>query len=139
MTTTVLGGDGAWVRRCLGATIGPVRRVVAVVEHEVPARPPLRVTTGEQVCVGERDTRWPAFVFVTTAGGTGWVPARQLSHDAGQAVVRAPYDTTELPLRVGDIVEVVVAEDVESGWLWCRSDGGREGWVPINAVQDVLP
>ena len=35
-------------------------------------RAPLRVTPGERVRVGERDGTWPAFVYVTAAGGEGW-------------------------------------------------------------------
>jgi hypothetical protein len=110
--------------------------VIAIVGQQVPDRPPLRVAAGEEVSVGERDTKWPAFVFVTTPRGAGWVPARHLSRVVGSAVVRAPYDTTELPLRVKDALEVV-AEDVDSGWLWCRAEDGRAGWVPINTVEDI--
>ena len=83
--------------------------------------------------VGERDTEWPEFVFVTALGGSGWVPARHLSQSSGEVVVIAAYDTTELPTAAGDVLEVV-AEDRRSGWLWCRSSNGREGWVPVRTV-----
>jgi Variant SH3 domain len=46
------------------------------------------------------------------------------------AVVRTGYDTTELPTHVGEVLDVV-AEDLVSGWVWCRSREGREGWVPL--------
>lgn len=81
--------------------------------------------------VGERDTDWPAFVFVTSAGGQGWVPARHLSSDTGAAVVELAYDTTELAVAAGQEVTVVDKDD-ESGWWWCRADGGAEGWVPVS-------
>ena len=84
---------------------------------------------------GDRDTEWPEFVFVTAAHGTGWVPARHLSQPFGPAVVQTAYDTTELPTRVGEVLNVV-AEDLVSGWLWRRSSIGREGWVPIKTVED---
>jgi len=29
----------------------------------------------------------------------------------------------------------VVDRDDESGWLWCRSADGREGWVPSRSVE----
>lgn len=64
--------------------------------------------------------------------GTGWVPARHLSQPSGAAVVTIAYDTTELPAAVGEILEVLT-EDLESGWLWCRS-AGRDGWVPAHTV-----
>ena len=102
------------------------------VDHEPPARPPLRVAVGERVHVGRRDDEWPAFVFVTAAGGSGWVPARHI--EAG--VVVAEYDTTELRATAGDVVEVVV-DDVESGWAWCRDVRGQEGWIPHRALGSV--
>ena len=86
--------------------------------------------------VGERDTEWPEFVFVTASHGSGWVPARHLSASSGTAVVTTAYDTTELPTHIGEILEVVT-EDLTSGWLWCRSAEGREGWVPVKTVDAV--
>jgi hypothetical protein len=71
---------------------------------------------------------------VTAADGCGWVPARHLSADRGPAVVRVPYDTTELATQDGELLEVLV-EDARSGWLWCRSADRRQGWVPIRTVQ----
>lgn len=85
--------------------------------------------------MGDRDTEWPEFVFVAAAHGTGWVPARHLSEPSGPAVVQTAYDTSELPTRVGDVLDVL-AEDLSSGWLWCRSSSGRQGWVPVRTVED---
>lgn len=113
-------------------------RVTAIVGHEVPDRAPLRLSVGDHVAVGERDTEWPEFVFVTAESGTGWVPARHLSQPSGAAVVQTAYDTTELPTRPGDPLEVLT-EDLASGWLWCRAVDGREGWVPVRTVQDDGP
>lgn len=96
-------------------------------------RTPLRLEVGERVTVGERDSQWPEFVFVTSAHGSGWVPARHLSAPPGPATVQTAYDTTELPTRANDVLEVV-AEDLTSGWLWCRSADARAGWVPINTL-----
>jgi hypothetical protein len=84
---------------------------------------------GDIVQVGERDTEWPAFVFVTALHGSGWVPARHIDIDGSVGVVRAAYDTTELPAASGESVEVV-EDDPESGWSWCRNADGREGWIP---------
>lgn len=113
--------------------IAVMRRVVARVAHEISVRPPVRLSVGQRVQVGERDTDWPEFVFVTAPQGAGWVPARHLSAASGDAVVQTAYDTTELPTHVGEVLDVV-AEDRPSGWLWCRSREGREGWVPVNTL-----
>ena len=108
--------------------------VVATEAHVIPERPPLSLASGDVVTVGRRDSDGPAFVFVTTARGSGWVPSRYLSADAGRAVVETPYNTTELATRSGEILEVVVRDD-ESGWLWCRSTDEREGWVPSRTLR----
>ena len=107
---------------------------VGKVAHAIPDRPPFRLAVGEQVLVGDRDSGWPEFVFVTATHGTGWVPARHLSASSGAAVVQASYDTTELPTEIGDVLDVIV-QDLESGWLWCRSRNGREGWVPAKTLE----
>jgi hypothetical protein len=110
-----------------------MRRVVAKVAHEIPDRPPVQLTVGQRVDVGDRDTDWPEFVFVTAPHGSGWVPSRHLSAQTGTATMLTAYDTTELPTQVGDVLDVV-AQDSVSGWMWCRTGGGREGWVPMNAL-----
>jgi Variant SH3 domain len=100
-------------------------RVVVIEAHEIPQRPPLSLAAGDVVAVGRRDDDWPAFVFVTAARGSGWVPSRYVAVETGHAVVVTAYDTTELPTRVGETLDVVGRDD-ESGWLWCRSADGRE-------------
>ncbi|MGB7425572.1 MAG: SH3 domain-containing protein, partial [Ornithinimicrobium sp.] len=115
-----------------------VKRVTARTAHEIPDRPPLKLKVGDTVRAGDRDTEWPEFVFATAVdGGTGWVPVRHLSQPTGTATVQTMYDTTELPTQVGEVLEVVT-EDVESGWLWCRSGSARQGWVPIRTVEDDI-
>ena len=73
---------------------------------------------------------------MTVPDGAGWVPARHLSQSSGHAVAVIGYDTTELPTEVGDYLRVV-HEDAQSGWLWCRSAAGEEGWVPSKTVVDA--
>lgn len=114
---------------CRVAILCDVSRVAARSAHEIPDRPPIRVVVGDRVKVGERDNEWPAFVFVTSETGSGWVPERHLDRQGSSAVVTEVYDTTELPTKAGEELEVL-HEDMPSGWLWCRAKSGREGWVP---------
>ena len=107
--------------------------VRAAKAHEIPARAPLQLTAGQRVTAGQRDTHWPAFVFVTADNGSGWVPSRYLDAAPGPATVLTPYDTTELPTAAGDLLTVITVDE-ESGWLWCRAASGREGWVPADTV-----
>ena len=104
----------------------------AISSHEVPHRPAIQVSAGDRVSVGRRSPDWPAFVLITSALGEGWVPSRHLSADEGVATVEADYDTAELPVAAGQTVEVLARDDA-SGWWWCRSQAGDEGWVPVSA------
>lgn len=121
-----------------------MRAVLAKIAHQIPDRPPLKLAVGERVTVSNRDREWPEFVFVTCAQASRWVPARHLSSASGAdlssasgaATVWTAYDTTELPTQAGDLL-CVAAEDLISGWLWCRAPDGREERVPINTVEAV--
>jgi hypothetical protein len=117
-------------------TRGPdsMSRVRAAAAHEVPDRRPLKIAVGEAVRLGDRDTTWPAFVFVTTDHGEGWVPARHLEISSGGTIVAVAYDTTELATTAGEELEILERDD-ESGWLWCRNHDGVEGWIPIDTVE----
>lgn len=108
-------------------------KCILMTDHVVPDRAPLRLSPGNVVRVGDHDTEWPAFVFVTAPHGTGWVPARHLEIDGSKGAVRVAYDTTELPATVGEIVDVL-EDDPDSGWSWCRNTHGREGWIPHRAL-----
>jgi hypothetical protein len=113
-----------------------MRVVVARSAHETPDREPIQLEVGEQVAVGEHDDEWPAFVFVTSHRGSGWVPERHLARQGSVGIVMQRYDTTELPTRQSEALEVL-CEDHPSGWMWCRATDGREGWVPEKTLAPV--
>jgi hypothetical protein len=110
-------------------------RVVVTSGHEIPENAPIQLASGDEAEVGERSDEWPAFVFVTTASGSGWVPERYLDDGRPVATVLHPYDTQELPARDGERL-TVLADDAESGWSWCRNAEGRTGWVPHSALRE---
>ncbi|SDT60180.1 SH3 domain-containing protein [Jiangella sp. DSM 45060] len=114
--------------------MAPDDPIVAAAGHEIPERAAIRIEPGETVEVGERDTTWPAFVFVTTTSGSGWVPERHLNDERPRAVVVHGYDTQELPVSAGERL-TVTADDPESGWSWCVNAAGRAGWVPHSALR----
>lgn len=102
--------------------------VSVVADHEVPVRPAIRIAPGDTVEVGERDSQWPAFVFITIAKGSGaegsgWVPERYLSVDRPLARVVHAYDTKELAASAGTVLELI-EDDPESGWSWCTLADG---------------
>jgi hypothetical protein len=91
---------------------------------------------GDEVAVGDSSLEWPAFAFVACPYGEGWVPERHLTPTRPHAVLVVQYDTTELPVDPDDIVDVVERDD-ESGWWWCRSSSGAEGWVPTEGLKPL--
>ena len=113
--------------------------VVATEAHAIPERPPLSLASGDVVTVGRRHADWPAFVFVTTVQGSGWVPSRYLSADAGRAVVETPYNTTELATRSGEILEVIDRDDESGGCGAARRMVARAGFRAAALKQRPVP
>jgi hypothetical protein len=116
------------------ATIERVNRLRATTAHTIPDRSPIRLRPGQPVRAGQRDTDWPAFVFVTSDDGSGWVPERYLDTSADPAIVTTSYDTTELAIVAGEELTLITRDD-PSGWAWVRNAAGREGWVPLRTVE----
>lgn len=108
----------------------------AATAHAIPERSPIQVMPGQRVQVGQRDTDWPAYVFVTTDDGAGWVPERYIDISVDPAVVISDYNTTELPTTAGEELTLVKRDD-PSGWAWVRNAEGQEGWVPLRTVEPV--
>ena len=104
--------------------------------HTIPHRPPIQVRPGQPVRAGERDTDWPAFVYVTTGDGAGWIPERYLDTSCDPAIVSTSYDTTELATAAGEEL-TLITQDNASGWAWVRNAAGREGWVPLRTVEPM--
>jgi len=115
---------------------GCMTRLRATAAHTIPERPPIRVTPGQRVRAGQQDTDWPAFVFITTDDGDGWVPERHLNTSSDPAVVNTAYDTTELATTRGEEL-TLIKHDNPSGWAWVRNAAGREGWVPLRTLEPV--
>lgn len=89
---------------------------------------PMNLVAGQEVTSGPADKAWPGWIWVTDSGGrSGYVPASQLEplgEDRWAAI--ADFDSTVLKVSRGDVVESV--REVH-GWHWCKSEGGKEGWV----------
>jgi hypothetical protein len=106
--------------------------------HIPPARPPLEVSTGDRLRIGELSEEWPAFRWCSDEHGHGgWVPDRHLSHlSDGEATALQDHDTSELAADQGEIVSVD-EPDEESGWLWCSNASGESGWIPLRWIEPV--
>jgi hypothetical protein len=86
------GTSGSCVR-----TNGSIAEIRAVRAHEIPERPGIRVAPSQQV----RVSGWDHLASLRLHHGrkkSGWEPVRHIDTGSDPAVMRAPYDTTELAL-----------------------------------------
>lgn len=105
-------------------------RVIA--DYDSPYTEPFFLKKGEMVQTGRRDDEWPGWVWCrSSAGESRWAPEAYLDSDG--LVVR-DYESTELTVKVGDVVTAVLAE---SGWLWCTNQSGQNGWVPQKVIAPI--
>lgn len=116
--------------------IAPSDTVIVTTAHRPPERAPITIRPGDRLRTGERDTEWPAFVFVSTEQGGGWVPERLLETSGPSVTPLVEYCTKELAVEPGEPLTVVDA-DLGSGWVLCEDEGGEKGWVPARNVDPV--
>ena len=94
----------------------------------------LQVEVGDALVVRRRDVDFPGWIWCVdeaAGGAAGWVPEARVDRSGQRAVMRSAYDGAELTVGVGERLTVL---DDESGWLWCRNEGGEHGWVPQSHV-----
>ena len=112
-----------------------MRRARVIAAHRAPDRPSIRVSAGDPVTLGERDTDWPQFVWTTLAQGLGgWIPAALFDREFGEATAQADYDTRELATEIG---EVVILHHEQEGWWWVENAQGDSGWIPARVLQTI--
>jgi hypothetical protein len=112
---------------------------VRVIEAHVTSDPnPIRFRTGDTLGIGHRDQIWKGYVWGTDqAGRSGWVPEPYLELAPGgkSAVALRDYDSTELTVGRGEVLDVL---DATGGWYLCRAPEGISGWVPSSSVEPVV-
>lgn len=112
-----------------------MRRARVIAAHRAPDRPPIQVSTGDSVTLGERDSDWPQFVWTTLAQGLGgWIPAVLFDRDSGEATALGDYDTRELDTEIGDVITLHYEQE---GWWWAENANGDSGWIPARAIESI--
>ncbi len=113
---------------------------VRVIQSHITSDPnPVRFRAGDTLGVGHHDQVWTHYVWATDqAGRSGWVPDEYLQpdNDGRRATALRDYDSTELTVERGEIVDVL---DEVGGWYLCRATSGRSGWVPGTSVEALGP
>jgi hypothetical protein len=113
---------------------------VRVTQSHVTSDPdPVRFRAGDALGVGHHDQVWTHYIWATDqAGRSGWAPDEylQLDDDGHRATALRDYDSTELTVGRGEIVDVL---DEAGGWYLCRTTSGQSGWVPSTSVEPLGP
>jgi Variant SH3 domain len=117
-------------------------RAVSVVKAYTSAYPnPLILRAGDTLDFDPDDklnserhkNQWPEWLWCTTQDGTkGWVPENYVRVEENTCVLLRDYNATELTVSEG---EQLLVQFEESGWLWCRTARGLEGWVPKENIK----
>jgi hypothetical protein len=90
---------------------------------------------GDKVTVGKEDPEMPGWFWCMNKDGVwSWVPREYLAKSDSEGTITHGYDTTELTVAVGEIMEYLGGV---SFWTFCRTSDGRKGWVPTKNLERV--
>jgi len=99
----------------------------------LPAGDTLDFDPSDQRNSERHKNKWPGWLWCAAADGTkGWVPENYVRVEGNSCVLLKDYNATELTVSEGDRLLV---QFEESGWLWCRTARGLEGWVPKENIR----
>lgn len=90
---------------------------------------------GDRVRVGREDPEMPGWFWCEDREGVwSWVPEEYLDREGAEGTITHGYDTVELTVEEGDTLEYVTEVKF---WTLCRTDDGREGWVPTENLKPM--
>ena len=112
----------------------PQREFCRVITDYRSAYPdPIVLGVGDEVTIEDRESKWSGWIWCASRHGrSGWVPEKYVRRTGNSGAMLRDYAATELSVIKGDPLTII---DVESGWLWCRHEDGRLGWVPTEHVE----
>lgn len=122
------------------ADSSPARIARVITAYTAEFANPIAVHAGDVLLLSDRTSFWlkrPEWSWIWCTGPdgrSGWTPESYIQREGDHAVARCDYDATELTVLAG---EELIVEKAESGWLWCTTRQGQQGWVPAENV--VLP
>ena len=110
------------------------REAIVIAPYRRPYADPISVRRGETVAPDfSRETEITGWVWCKAGDGrSGWAPVQWLEETAAGWRVTRDFSAIELDLAPGDRLRLSHAE---SGFVWARTDDGREGWAPQGVLK----
>ena len=109
----------------------PLYRVAR--EHTASFTYAMVASEGDVVSVGREDSEMPGWFWCKDSKSVEmWVPSTHLRIDETKGVFNQPYNSIELTVEVGDVVQLL-GETL--GWAECLDGKWRYGWVPSDKLE----
>jgi hypothetical protein len=104
-------------------------------EHKPSFEQAIKAEKGEEVTVGKEDKDMPGWFWCKNRIGVeAWVPETMLEIQGTQGVFTIDYDSTELKVKEGEIVEYL-GETL--GWVECLKNDREYGWIPKDKLEKI--
>jgi hypothetical protein len=117
----------------------PGSRAKTVKPYQRSYDDPVALRAGDKVTVDpqkSKDTDVLGWLWVHGPDGReGWAPEAWLAGDGERRTITRDFNAIELNVAVGETLELLIGE---SGFVWCRTPDGRQGWL-WQAVLGLLP
>jgi len=110
-----------------------MKKVLVIEDYQTPFPEGIILKQDDLVCVEKRKSEWEGWIWCTAPDGKqSWVPESFLDIKKDVARILLEYNASELSVTKGEELEILKEE---SGWLWCRNQKGKSGWVPKKCMK----
>ena len=97
---------------------------------------PIEISKGDMLIVGEEykgNPNWVSWIKCAhiLTGKESWVPKQLIKIIGSEGIALSDYSAKELTVGKGVRVEI---QKSMSGWSWCRTESGEEGWLPDDVI-----
>ena len=132
-----LGGQGRKDMK-VGLLKGRMMKYRVIESWTATYADPIRIEAGQQLSLSGETYDWDGNLWLwaksAADGKEGWIPDDLPEERDGKVVSRETFSAIELTCVAGETVEGDVARH---GWVWCKAEDGRLGWVPAKHLEAV--
>ncbi|MTI49881.1 MAG: ligand-binding protein SH3 [Firmicutes bacterium] len=105
---------------------------LVIKEHKSNYPKPITLEKGERILIGEKyegEKEWVnwRYCYKLDKSQEGWVPEQLINISNQYGILKENYTAKELTIKTGEKVKGITELN---GWIWCKDENGREGWIP---------